>query len=305
MKPLMKIFLGFLSMLMFEAFCVNSYGQGRISYDYISGSTLKDKLGNKYGSGNMQILSGSYNIPLSIKYNDRKQLTAWNAYIYGAYSTLSNQGEAKDFNPGNILNGSLNISHIRPLSEKWSFIASAGGGIYAPAGEISAKSILANGGIVFVYRLNQNVNIGIGAGLTNSYGVPMVLPMLYFNWQKMSKYEFKIDMSSGLKISAATWLNKRIKVEFTALEMDGMSAVTTIEGKSKIYSTVMLKSYISPSFRINEKTNFFLGIGGNWVRGISISDRSLKGFIDSFKEDDDNPEFGVALRLTAGFQYSF
>ena len=31
-------------------------------------------------------------------------------------------------NPDNLLNASLNISHIRPLSDKWSIIASVGGG---------------------------------------------------------------------------------------------------------------------------------------------------------------------------------
>ena len=301
----MRRFFGCLIMLAFATFSFHSYGQGYISYDYIPTSTLKDELGNKYGSGDMQILSGSYNLPLSVKFNERKQITAWSATMRGAYAILSNQGQARDLNPDNIINGSLNISHIRPLSKKWSLIASIGGGIYAPTNEISTKSILANGGIIFVYRQNKNMNIGVGAGVTNSYGIPMVLPMLYLSWQRSGKYEFEIDMSSGLKVSAATWINKKIKIEFAALEIDGMSAVTKIEGKSKIYSTVMLKSYLSPSFHINEKTSFYLGIGGNWVRGISISDRSLKGFTDSFKDDNDDPAFGVTLRLTTGFRYSF
>ena len=149
------------------------------------------------------------------------------------------------------------------------------------------------------------MNIGVGAGITNSYGVPMVLPMVYFNWQQSGKYEFKIDMSNGLKISASTWLGERIKVELTALEMDGMAAVMKVEEKSKIYSTAMLKSYLSPSFQLTKNTNFYLGIGGNWVRGISVSDRSLKGFFNNFKDDKDDPEFGVALRVTTGLRYRF
>ena len=301
----MKLFFGLLFLLILAAFSFCSYGQGYISYDYMPTSTLKDKLGNEYGSGNMQIFSGGYNIPLSVKHNDRGQVTAWATTIRGAYATLSNEGPAKELNPDNIFNGSLNISHIRPISKRWSLIASIGGGVYAPANEISAKSILANGGIIFAYKLNKNMNIGIGAGLTNSYGIPMVLPMIYLSWQKLSKYEFKIDMSSGVKISAATWLNKRIKVEFAALEVDGMSAVTEIEGKSKIYSIVMLKSSLTPSFHINKKTNFYVGIGGNWVRGTSISDRSLKGFTDSFKENNDNRAFNAVLNVTTGFRYNF
>lgn len=301
----MKIVFGFLLMLMFMASSVCCYAQGYVSYDYISASTLKDKLGSECGSGNMQIVSGAYNVPLSVKYNDRGQLIAWSTSVYGAYGILSNQGQAKELNPENILNGSLNITYIRPISKKWSIIASIGGGIYAPTNEVSVESILGNGGIVFVYKLNKNMNIGVGAGLTNSYGVPMILPMIYFSWQKTGKYEFKVDMSSGMKVSASTWLNKKIKVDFFVIEMDGMSAVTKIERESKIYSTVMLKSSISPSYYITPKTSFYVGIGGNWARGVSISNRSLKGFFNNFKENNGSREFSVALRLTTGFRYSF
>jgi len=292
-------------MLLLIALPMGSYGQGYISYDYMPASTLRDEIGNKYGSGELQILSAGYNLPLSVKQNDRGQMIAWSATIRGTYGILNNEGPAKDLNPDNILNTSLNITHMRPISEKWSIIASIGGGVYAPLYEISTKSILANGAIIFVYRLGKNLDLGVGAGLTNSYGIPMALPMLYFSWRSTSKYEFKIEMASSMKISATTRLNKKIKVEFAAIDIDGMAAVRKIDGKSKIYSTVMLKSYISPSFQLSKQTNFYVGIGGNWLRGISISDRSLKGFINSFKEKDDNKEFTVALRFMTGFRYRF
>ena len=123
-------------------------------------------------------------------------------------------------NPDNLLNASLNISHIRPLSDKWSIIASVGGGVYAPLDGVSMKTLLANGAIIFVYKLRKNLDLGIGAGLTNSYGIPMILPMMYFSWRNAGRYELKVDMSSGMKVSVATWLNKKLKLELTALDMD-------------------------------------------------------------------------------------
>ena len=36
-----------------------------------------------------------------------------------------------------------------------------------------------------------------------------------------------------------------------------------------------------------------------------MSDRSLKGFLDNFKDDKEDPYFGVTPRLTAGFRYGF
>lgn len=123
------------------------------------------------------------------------------------------------------------------------------------------KTLLANGAIIFVYKLRKNLNLGIGAGLTNSYGIPMILPMMYFSWRNAGRYELKVDMSSGMKVSVATWLNKKLKLELTALDMDGMSAVMEVDGKSKIYSTVMLRSYISPSYRLSRKTAVYPGSG--------------------------------------------
>ena len=114
---------------------------------------------------------------------------------------------------------------------------------------------------------------------------------MYFSWRNAGRYELKVDMSSGMKVSVATWLNKKLKLELTALDMDGMSAVMEVDGKSKIYSTVM-------------KTAVYLGVGGNWIRGISMSDRSLKGFLNNFKNDEDEPCFRPTLRLTVGFRYT-
>ncbi|MBD4335566.1 hypothetical protein GUH15_05645, partial [Xanthomonas citri pv. citri] len=83
---------------------------------------------------------------------------------------------------------------IRSLSDKWSIIASVGGGVYAPLDGVSMKTLLANGAIIFVYKLRKNLDLGIGAGLTNSYGIPMILPMMYFSWRNAGRYELKVDM---------------------------------------------------------------------------------------------------------------
>ena len=47
----------------------------------------------------------------------------------------------------------------------------------------------------------------------SSYGIPMILPMMYFSWRNAGRYELKVDMSSGMKVSVATWLNKKLKLE--------------------------------------------------------------------------------------------
>lgn len=109
-------------------------GQGYISYDYLPESSLKDDLGNEYGSGSLMMVSGRYNLPLSVRHDDKGRLVAWSATVNAAYGVFHNKGQARELNPDNLLNASLNISHIRPLSDKWSIIASVGSGVYAPVG---------------------------------------------------------------------------------------------------------------------------------------------------------------------------
>lgn len=252
------------------------------------------------------ILSGRYTLPLSTRRNDSGQVTAWTATLNGSYGRFGNEGMARTLNPDEVWNGSLNISHVSPLSEKWSILASLGCGVYAEPREITLKSILANGAAVFIYRLKDNLHIGFGAGLTNSYGIPMVLPMGYFSWQSSGKYEIRVNMLNGMRVSASTWIGRNIRMELVAIEMDGLSAVMKVEGKSKIYSTMTMKSYISPSFHLSKRTSVYMGIGGNWMRSISLSDRSIKGFFSNFSSKDNEPNlFNISLRLTAGLRYGF
>ena len=285
--------------------CCQCYGQGHIGYKHISTSTLKDEWENEYGAGNMQVISGNYTFPLSEKRNQTGQLSLWSINLSGIYALLSNNGQASKLNPKDIFNGSLNLSYLCPLSGRWSLVASIGGGVYAPSYELSFKSILANGGVLFIYRFSDTFSGGIGAGVSNSYGVPMAMPMIYLSWRKTGRWGFKIDMASGLYMAVSMRLGKKIAMELAALEVDGMSAVVDVEGKSKIYSCAMLSSTLYVSFQVAKEVCLYGGFGGNWARMIKFTERSLKGFVDSFKEEHDGREYCPALRVSAGVRYGF
>lgn len=278
------------------------FGQGYVSSEYLSSSSLRDEAGNRFGSGEMWRFSGRYTFPFSTKQNYRGEPVVWSATLNSTYALLQNKEAAVALNPDRILNMSLNISHLRPISERWNLIASLGCGIYTAPDQIAWHSILANGAVIFVYKLRENLDIGIGAGLTNSFGVPMVLPMGYLNWRTSGKYEIRVNMSSGLKVAVSKRLNRRLKLELTAIEMDGISSVMRIDGKSRIYSSTMMRSTLSQSFCISPKVNVYCGIGANWLRSIRTSERSFGGFLDSFREE--GHDFDTSFRVTAGFDWS-
>jgi len=281
----------------------DSSAQGFIATEYMPASSFKDEAGNKLGSGDLLKVSGRYTLPLSLKQNEAGQPIMWSASIGGTYAVLDNKNMVLDINPDEVLNASLNLNHVRPLSEKWYLIASLGGGVYSAPDAITWRSILVNGGVIFVYKCRQNLDIGIGAGVTNSFGVPIIMPMVFVNWKLTGNYEVGVNLSSGMEISAAVKFGERFKLRLVALEMDGISSVVDVEGKSMIYGSAMIRSYLCPEYRIGRKTCLYLGAGGNWLRSAKLTNRTLKGFAKSFSSDEKEPNFYPSVYLTAGIRY--
>ena len=291
-----------LASLSLAGFC-----QGYVNYDYLPSSSFKDKEGNKYGSGNLQRVSGRYTIPLSRRLNERNQPTAWGMTLSASYGMMDNEGEARELNPDHILNTSLTITHLRPFSERWNLLASLGCGIYAAPDEVRWKSLLGNGSFIFAYRLNNHLSIGIGGGLTNSYGIPIIMPMGYLNWRTNGRYEVTIDIANAPKVQIATQVCKAVRLELTAIEMDGISAVMRVDGKQKIYSSTMIRSVLNASFRIYGKASVYAGVGGVWLRSTKMIDRNPRSFFNSLNDDTDKDKyrFDTSLRIFTGFRYDF
>lgn len=287
------------------SFRLSGFSQGYVNYDYLTSSSLKDKDGNKYGESNLQRISGRYTIPLSRTMNESKQPTGWSMTLAASYGMMDNRDGAQDWNPDRILNASLSVAHVRPLSERWSLIASLGGGVYASPDEVSWQSLLASGAFIFVYRVRDNFSVGVGGGVTNSYGIPIVMPMGYLSWRTNGQYEVLIDMSNALKVQVSTHFGKNVRMQLTAMEMDGMSAVMRVDGRQKLYSSVMISSGLNVSYRLFGKASVYAGVGGVWLRTTDITDRSLKSFFKSFGDDNDELSFAPSLRLSVGLRYGF
>ena len=292
--------------VLFLALPIESLAQGYIKSDYVLSSTFKEEgKEGKLGSGDLLKVSGGYTLPLSTKLNEGGQVTAWSIALNGSYSILNNKEIAGNLNPEKVLNASLNIAHIRPLSKKWSLIASVGGGVYSEPNEISRESLLVNGGVIFIYKVSNKLDVGIGAGVTNSYGTPIAMPMAYLKLNLTGKYELKVDISTKIEIAGITKISDKFRLKLVAMEMDGISAVMEKGGKSMMYSSVMMRSFLSPEFKMGKSSTLFLGGGAVWTRSSQLTERSLKAFWDSFKSDDEDLYFKPAGYMTVGFRYGF
>ncbi|MGH1518869.1 DUF6268 family outer membrane beta-barrel protein [Chryseobacterium sp. JK1] len=287
----------------FSCLLASVSAQIQIRTEYLSSSSLQNKEDEKFGKGDMLKISGRYTLPLSIIPTERAQPRIWNATISGSYGSFRNELEQADLDQSQIINANFTVNHIRPISEKWSFIGSLGAGIYSSPKAITAESILFNGAAIFMYRIKDNLSIGAGAGLTNSFGVPLLIPMALVNWKVSGDYEVSANIASGIDISAAAKLSEHWKLRITGIEIDGISSVVKIDDTSKIYGLSNIRSYISPEYK-RGNTSLFIGLGGNWMRSVTLADRSFKGFTESLFKNKNKFNFGSSFYITVGFRYS-
>lgn len=281
------------------------YAQGYIEMSYTPNRNFTDADGEKLGKANQVQVKGRYSFPIYSRKNKDGQSVAWSATVNGMYARMNNSGTAAEINPEELVNANLNVTHLRPLSRNWYLLASVGVGIYAEPDIISMQSVLANGAVIFVYKLRENLHVGVGAGLTNSYGVPLVMPMGFLRWNTSGCYEFNAEMANSLKLSVARQFTSSFRMTLVPIEMDGISAVLKNADGDKIYGNTTMKAYLRPEWTWSKGGSVYLDIGGTLLSTVRLSNRSFKGFFDTFGNDDNKYRFGIAPRIVGGIKFRF
>lgn len=270
--------------------------QGYICIDNLPFTSLKDNDGHRRGKGGMVRYSGNYTFSLPSP--------NWRMTLSASYAAMDNTGEASLLNPDEMLNASVTFINVKPLSKRWSRIATIGGGVYADLDEVDWGSLVAVGSLTFAYRLNPHTSIGVGGGVTTTYGVPVVLPMFFLQWAGGGEWRVTASMKPFPDVRIVKPLGEAVRLELTAIEMEAMSATMRVVGKQRTYSTMMLRSAAELSVKLSPKMSFYGGVGSVWRRTSRLTRRSYGGFFDNFDFSQSNRyHFGTALRLSAGFRY--
>lgn len=299
----MKILLSCFALLVLGT----SFAHAQVYFksEYGTSSSFKDDNNQETGgSGDMFKVQGGFSLPLSVKQYDNGRVKMLAVSVDASYGIFNNKGISTDLHPEKILNTTLSLTYLTPISSKWSILAVLGGGVYSDPSHITGKSILGSGGALFVYHILNNLDIGIGVGVTNSYGVPMALPMGYVNWQIDGKYEVKVNMLENMEISGAVRLNDWFKLRLIGFEMDGMSAVMDVDGKSKLFGTVSMKSGLQADFKIGKQSSIQVTGGGNWYRDAVLVNRTIKDYFRWFGNEYD-PSFKTSGYFSIGYKYGF
>ena len=299
----MKIVL--ISFVLLVLGTIHVHAQAYFNSEYATSSSFKDENNLETGgSGDMFKMQGGVSLPLSYKKYDNGRIKALAISLDAAYAIFNNENISTDLHPDKILNTTISLSYLAPISNNWSLLAVVGSGVYSDPSHITGKSILGSGGALFVYHVMNSLDVGIGVGLTNSYGVPMALPMGYINWQTDGKYEIKVNMLENMEISGAIKFNDRFKLRLIGFELDGMSSVMDVGGKSKLFGTMSMKSGLQADFKISQMSSIQLTGGGNWYRDAVVVNRSIKDYFRWFGREFD-PSFKTAGYFSVGYKYGF
>lgn len=300
------------------AYCADISAQAYLKTEYIPTSKYRDENGSKNGGkGDMKTIQGGVKIPLSAKVGKNNKPIAWALTFGGSYASMDNKNLPKNLYQREMLNAQAGLTHMRPLSDKWSMMALLGAGCYtSDLNKMSGKSILGQGGVLFIRHAKPNMDWGIGVALNNVLGYPMVFPSLYFDWRLEGKYQFNVSMYNTIEASASMKINDNFKLSLV-VEANGLTAVVERNGKTVLFVNQYAYAGLQPEFRIGKSLSIPITIGVSMSREVYYKDRTIKAIFDdnksiSFDENkinnieiDKHPGFGISAYGSIAIKYGF
>jgi len=274
--------------------------------EYISSSSYRDNNNNKVSGakGSAMVYSGDIKIPLSVKTSKDSIPIIWAVDLSGAYASLNNKNLTDDQVLSNIVNLQFSLFNLRPLNKKWSLLTFAGAGIYTDQTQISkmnARSILGNVGALFIKKINPNLDLGAGVAFNNAFGVPMIFPALYVNYNLESNFTFKVSMLSGVEASAGYNFSDTFLLSLV-FQLNGQLALLQKDGKDVMFTHQYFVTGFRPEIKITKNISLPITAGINAMRPVYYNDRSLKSIFD---DKNTNAHFDFSPYVSAEINFKF
>ncbi|OMQ08089.1 DUF6268 family outer membrane beta-barrel protein [[Flexibacter] sp. ATCC 35103] len=250
----------------------------------------------------------AFEIPLSLKMDKYNHPRLWSVFVNGSYARMENKNyeiqslpiEFQAGFPNELLNTQIGVKHLRSISPSWSLLILASVGVYTDMVEINKDDVLIQGGVLFIKQFNPNLALGIGPVLTNSFGVPMVLPGIYFNWESKGALHFRIAFPEGAEVGYRMSDTFDLKA---VVELSGMTAETKIGNKSSLLGYQQIIAGLRPQLKFGEHWTLEPTAGTTLVRNFSTTNRKIK---DIFKEKDiADPKFTTTFYGAIALKWKF
>lgn len=238
-------------------------------------------------------------IPLSMKKDSSGRVKAWSLLLSGSYAKMIHKDYEKQLFPDQMLNAQAGIQHIRPLGKKWSMMMTAAVGVYTDLEQISSEDILGQGGVLFIRHFNPNLALGAGPVLTTAFGVPMILPWIYFDWKTNGKIKFNINFPEGME--AGYLFSDKFALK-AVVNLSGMTVERNKDGKSTLLGYQQITAGIRPELKLNDKLSLRLTGGTALLRNFTENDRKIKSIFKEKKMDD--PKFASTFYVAVSLRWN-
>ncbi|WP_126653027.1 DUF6268 family outer membrane beta-barrel protein [Chryseobacterium aureum] len=238
-------------------------------------------------------------IPLSVKKDTNGKIRAWSMLLGGSYAKMTHRNYETQLFPDQMLNAQFGIQHLRPLGKKWSMMMTASVGVYTDLEKIDFDDVLGQGGILFIRHFNPNLSLGAGPVLTTAFGVPMILPWIYFDWKTNGKIKFKINFPEGME--AGYLFSDQFTLK-AVVDLSGMTAERTINGKSMLLGYQQITAGLRPELKINDKLTLRLTGGTAILRSFSENDRKISSIFKDKKIAD--PRFASTFYAAVSLRWN-
>lgn len=227
------------------------------------------------------------------------KLRVWSASLSGSYAQLENKDYEKNIYPDELLGTQIGLQHYRSLNKRWTMLALLSAGINTDMEKIDQNDLFVNGGVVFIRKHNPKLSYGIGVVLTNSFGMPMVLPAFLVQWKTGER--FKIDVVFPEKLSVSTRLNRYADLGL-AFRMQGAAydVEKRTDGK-RLMGYAEMKLGLENTWHLSRKIDFIASGGSMLFSTTSFQEKKLS---EMFKPKAEH-RLATNYFLSAGLRWNF
>lgn len=238
-------------------------------------------------------------IPLSVQKDSNGKVKAWSMLLSGSYARMTHRNYETRLFPNEMLNAQIGIQHIRPLGKKWSMMMTASVGVYTDIEKINFDDVLGQGGILFIRHFSSNLALGGGPVLTTAFGVPMILPWIYFDWKTNGKIKFNINFPEGMEAGYQFTDKFALKA---VVNLNGMSVERNKDGKSMLLGYQQIIAGLRPEIQLSDRLSLRLTGGTTLIRSFSENDRKIKSIFRDKKMDD--PRFSTTFYAAVALRWN-
>lgn len=241
----------------------------------------------------------SFNIPLSIKKNEDGKVKSWSLLGNGSYAKMSHRNYETQLFPDQMLNAQVGLQHLRPLGGKWSMMMTASVGVYTDLENVDFDDVLGQGGVLFIKNFNPNLALGLGPVLTTAFGVPMIMPWIYFDWKTGNKIKFNINFPEGMEAGYQFTDKFALKA---VVGLNGMTIERNKDGKSVLLGYQQITAGLRPEVKINESVSLKLTGGTALLRSFNENERKIKSIFKMKKGED--PRFSSTFYIAVALRWN-